>query len=115
MSPVSGGHARNAVALTAADEVGRSDGAICAEVDGEVVALDADRGVCYGLNKVASHVWGLIDPPARIGEVCAKLVDRYEVDAATCERQVLDLLEDLRGEGLISIQATRPSSTTPEA
>jgi hypothetical protein len=108
------GAAPKATALTVADRVGRSDGAICAEVDGEVVALDAERGVCYGLNRVASHVWGLIDPPARIGEVCTSLINRYDVDAATCERQVLDLLEDLRGEGLIVIAATSASSTTPE-
>ena len=82
----------------------RSSGFVQAEVDGEVVALNIDKGICYGLNKVGSRVWALIAEPRRIGDICATLVSEYEVDSAACEHQVIDLLEGLRAEGMIELR-----------
>ncbi|MBI1329292.1 MAG: lasso peptide biosynthesis PqqD family chaperone [Alphaproteobacteria bacterium] len=83
----------------------RSDGLIEAEVDGEVVALSIDQGTCYGLNKVGSRIWALIATPMKVGDLCNQLVAEYDVDMATCERQVLDLLEELRAEKMIEMRA----------
>lgn len=91
-------------ALNTTSTVTRSDGFVQAEVDGEVVALNIDKGICYGLNKVGSRVWALIAEPRRIGDICATLVSEYEVDSATCEQQVIDLLEGLRAEGMIELR-----------
>ena len=91
--------------LGAGDRVGRHDATIFAEVDGEVVTLDAVKGECFGLNRVASDIWRLIDPPATVDEICRVLVARYAVDPATCERQVIELIEDLRAQGLVVIQS----------
>ena len=88
--------------LTSSSIVKRSDGFIHAEVDDEVVALNIDRGTCYGLNLVGSRIWNIIENPVTIDGICSRLMAEYDVDAATCERQVLDLLEELRGEGLIT-------------
>ena len=82
----------------------RSENFIEAEVDGEVVALHVDKGTCYGLNKVGTRVWQQIASPARIGDICATLLREYKIDQATCEREVLDLLEELRAEGMIGVQ-----------
>jgi hypothetical protein len=89
--------------LLSSDVVVRGDGLIEAEVDGEVVALHIDKGTCYGLNKVGSRVWQLVAAPTPIRDICATLVSEYQVDPTTCERQVLDLLEELRAEGLVHI------------
>ena len=88
--------------LSAATVVARSDGFIDAEIDNEVVALSIERGTCYGLNRVGSRIWNLLATPARIGDLCATLLTEYKVDRNVCEREVLDLLEELRGEGLIT-------------
>jgi hypothetical protein len=87
--------------LSTATLVARSDGFIEAEVDNEIVALNVERGTCYGLNPVGSRIWNLLSAPTRIGDVCATLLTEYSVDPSVCERQVLDLLEELRVEGLI--------------
>jgi hypothetical protein len=84
--------------------VTRGSGFVEAETDGEVVALNIDKGTCYGLNKIGSRIWALIAEPKRVGDICATLMEEYDVDSATCERQVLDLLEELRGEGMIESQ-----------
>jgi hypothetical protein len=87
--------------LSSTSIVQRSDGFVHAEVDNEVVALSIDRGTCYGLNPVGSRIWKIIENPVAIDDICSRLMAEYDVDAATCERQVLDLLEELRSEGLI--------------
>lgn len=94
----------NADSLSLDNVVVRSTNLIEAEVDGEVVALNVERGSCYGLNKVGSRVWRLIDRPKRIRDICVKLVSEYQVDYSICETQVLELLKDLRAEDMIEIR-----------
>lgn len=71
-------------------------------VDGEVLALSIEKGACYGMNQVGSQIWNLLLKPTRICDICAALLKAYKVDPDTCEGQVLDLLEELRAEGLIA-------------
>jgi hypothetical protein len=88
--------------LSLATMVVRSDGFIEAEIDNEIVALNIEKGACYGLNTVGSRIWSLVASPIRINDICAKLLVDYNVEPETCERQVLDLLEELRAEGMIA-------------
>jgi len=88
--------------LSCTTVVARRDGFIEAEIEGEVVALSVEQGTCYGLNSVGSRVWNLLAKPARIGDLCAMLLAEYRVDPNVCERQVLDLLEELRAEGMVA-------------
>lgn len=83
--------------------VSRAAELIDAEVDGEIVALNIGKGQCYGLNKVGSRIWQLLEQPVRIADMCATLIREYEIDKAVCERDVLDLLEDLRAEDMIIV------------
>src|SRR6266516_472279 len=78
------------------------DGFIEAEIDDEILALSIERGTCYGMNRVGSRIWSLMIKPIRISDLCAALLATYKVDPDICERQVLDLLEGLRAEGLIA-------------
>lgn len=86
---------------------------ISAVVDDEVVALDAAMGVCFGLNAVASRVWEMIAEPAQVCALSDVLLQEYDVDRATCEAQVLELLESLRAEGLIVVRPTGPAPAAP--
>jgi hypothetical protein len=78
------------------------DGFIETAIDDEIVALSVERGSCYGLNRVASRIWSLLAKPIRISDLCTTLITIYKVDPDVCERQVLELLEELRAEGLIA-------------
>jgi Coenzyme PQQ synthesis protein D (PqqD) len=88
--------------LSSANLVAQEHGFLLAEIDHEVVALSIERGTCYGLNRVGSRIWNLLASPTRIEDLCATLVAEYEVEPKVCERQVIDLLEELRIEGLIA-------------
>jgi hypothetical protein len=82
----------------------RCDGLIEAEIDNEIVALNIKNGMCYGLNGVGSQIWRMLAAPIKITDLCAALVMQYDVDPRVCERQVLDLLEELRAERMIGIK-----------
>jgi hypothetical protein len=78
------------------------DGFIEAEIDDEILALSIEHDTCYGMNQVSSRIWRLVAKPIRIRDLCATLLAVYKVAPDVCERQVLDLLEELRAEGLIA-------------
>jgi coenzyme PQQ synthesis protein D (PqqD) len=82
--------------------VARGEGFIEAEINNEIVALSIEHGTCYGLNRVGSRIWSLLGSPSRIGDLTATLLAEYRVDPEVCEREVLDLLEELRTEGMIT-------------
>ena len=88
---------------TSTSVVARRDGLIETEIDDEIVALNIEQGICYGINRVGSRIWGLLARPMRISDLCAALLVTYRVDPHVCERQVLELLEELRAEGLIAV------------
>ena len=88
--------------LTTSDTVvARRDAVVEREIDDEILALSIEQGICYGMNRVASRIWKLLAKPTRICDLCTTLLAAYRVDSDACERQVLDLLEELRTEGLI--------------
>jgi hypothetical protein len=82
--------------------VGCKDGLVEAEVDDEILALSVEQGTCYGMNRVGSRIWHLIAKPIRVRDLCAALLAQYRVDRDICEREVIDLLEELRAEGLLA-------------
>jgi len=88
--------------LSSSTIVARKSGLIESEVDREIVALNIESGVCYGLNEVGSRIWGLLAKPVPISEVCAILISEFEVERDTCEKEVIDLIEHLLKEGLVT-------------
>jgi hypothetical protein len=72
-----------------------------ADVNGEIVALNVERGQCYGLNSVATEIWRMLEEPTSVDEICGTLTSDYDVDAATCHSEVLALLSQLEDEGLV--------------
>ena len=52
--------------IQAHDLVALKDGAVSAEIDGEVVALDVNTGICYGLDPIGSNIWRLLETPRTV-------------------------------------------------
>jgi hypothetical protein len=67
----------------------------------EVAILELDRGVYYGLNDTGSFLWNLMQKPVRVNEMRTALVEEFDVDAETAEKDLLRVLADLRDAGLI--------------
>lgn len=84
--------------------VRRSGGLIEAEVDGELIGLEVEQGVCYGFNATATRIWALIEEPKRLSEIRDLLLAEYAVDAETCERELRAVLAELEADGLVVLE-----------
>lgn len=83
----------------------RSDQALSADVGDDVVALHVANGACFGMEKVASHVWKMLDRPTGLDAICQDLLGRYEVDPQICHAEVGQLIDQLVREGLVEVAA----------
>ena len=81
----------------------RDDEPLAAKVDGEIVILSAKAEAYFGLGEVGSEIWEFIATPRRISDICCKLVEDYDVDRPTCERDTLAFLTRLLEDRLIRI------------
>lgn len=79
----------------------RSAQALHSEIGGDVVALQMERGHCFGMEKVTADVWRLLATEPSVSEICDRLLEDYEVDPATCRTDVELLLGMMVQEGLI--------------
>ena len=77
---------------------------VSTELEGEVVILNFADQVYYGLDAVGAHVWALLAEPRAVAELVGAVTGAFDVDAATAERDLLDLLRDLAGRRLIEVR-----------
>jgi hypothetical protein len=76
---------------------------VSSDVQGEVVILNFQSGVYYGLDAVGTRIWSLIQDSRRVSEIRDALVEEYDVEPERCECDLLALLQRLAGEGLIEV------------
>jgi hypothetical protein len=76
---------------------------VSAEVEGEAVILNLADGVYYGLDGVGARVWELLREPRTLAELRDAVAAEFDVDAGTAERDLLDLLADLRERRLVEV------------
>jgi hypothetical protein len=70
----------------------------------ESAILNLKNSVYYGLDTVGAQVWKLLREPKSVGELRDALLDEYDVEAGRCEQDLLELLENMRSEGLIEVR-----------
>lgn len=71
----------------------------------EAVMMSVTAGRYYGLNAVAVRIWELLERPMTIAELCARLCEEFEVDALTCEAEVLKFVNELIDNGMVHAAA----------
>lgn len=80
--------------------VAPSDDAVFREMDGESVLLNLETGMYFGLDEVGTRVWRLAADNGSLRAVRERLVEEYDADPATIERDLLALAEALVSKGL---------------
>lgn len=92
--------------LTDADILVRNDGGLLTTVvDGELIGMSVEQGACYGLDAIGTRIWDLLAEPRSIADLCDLLTAEYQVEPSDCLKDVLDLAENLRAEGLVTVRA----------
>lgn len=82
---------------------------VSANLDDGVIILQLHQGVYYSLNQVGARIWGLMQKPVMVNQICATLLSEYDVEPARCERDLLELLQDLAARDLITVDAGETS------
>ncbi len=95
---------------------------IAAEVlDGEAVLINLTNGMYYSLVGTGGFVWSLLEGSASVSELVLALTTQYAVETGQAEKDVRQLIDDLKTEGLIldsnqgggSLQLDAPAQRQP--
>lgn len=73
------------------------------DLQGEVIVLGMKKGEYFGLNEIGSSVWSRLEKPHTIRTLRDALLSEYDVDSATCERDLLGLVAELRNLELVEV------------
>ncbi len=79
------------------------DGVIAKMVGSEMVLLDYERGIYYGLNPVGARVWQLVAEGEAIDRIIEQLAGEYDVGRETLAADVATLLRELEAKELIRL------------
>jgi hypothetical protein len=82
-------------------QVVRKPDPLSSQVDEDLVIFSAENGMYYGTEEVGKRIWSLIETQTTVKSLCDTLMQEFEVDRETCEREVVAFLDQLNQEGLI--------------
>lgn len=91
--------------MDAQTRIERLDALVEAEVGGELVGLDIERGSCFAFNPTATRIWQLIETPCTLDELCDRLIAEHDVDRPTCLADAATVLSQLADDRLIVLTA----------
>lgn len=78
-------------------------------IEREAVILTLQDSMLHTLNRVGSRIWELADGTRTIEEIATIISDKFEVDKATAEVDILEFIKKLQGKGMITVQRVRAS------
>jgi hypothetical protein len=67
----------------------------------EVVMLDMDSGFYFGLNSVASVIWGMLANEIGFEALIDHLMTQFDVERPLCETDTKELLDQLLEKNII--------------
>ena len=89
--------------ISLSTRVKQSEGQMAADLGGEFAILNLKTGIYYGLDAVSARIWSLVNENRSVKEIRDVILAEYDVDGLRCESDLLRLLTELAGNGLIEI------------
>ena len=88
--------------MTPSDRFAISEDVVSREIAGEVVLMDLESGLYFGLDEVGARIWQLLDKEAQdIAAICDAIVAEYDASRDVVEADTMALMSDLLERGLI--------------
>lgn len=84
--------------------VKRNDELIVASIDGELVMLSVEKGQYFGIEGVGTRIWELLESPKTEDSIIESIIEEFEVDEATCRRDVVEFLDRMLEMELIVLE-----------
>lgn len=88
------------------DTIAINDSLMAADLDGEMVLLDTESGIYFGLNPVGARIWELTSEPYLVKDIINVLADEYAVDVEKLAGDVLSFVNSLYQRSLVHVIAT---------
>ena len=80
-----------------------NDTVVAAELEGEMVLLNAETGIYFGLDALGTQIWQLLMSGATPEETVESLLTEYEVEPAKLRADVTEFLDQLVARGLMQV------------
>ena len=71
------------------------------QIGEEVVMLDMESGFYFGLNSVASVIWGLLADEIGFEKLIDQLMAQFNVERSVCEADTQELLDQMLDKNII--------------
>lgn len=81
----------------------RPEGLNWREIDGQVVILDLEHSHYLNLNVTGSVLWPLLVEGTTHAALVERLVEEFDIDHATAERDVSSFVTSCTANGLLSV------------
>ena len=86
------------------DILTRNKDLISSNLDEDLVMLSIQTGKYFGVNSVGRRIWELLEQPVSASQLCDLLMQEFEVSREQCEQEVLNFLNELQAQKLLSKQ-----------
>jgi hypothetical protein len=83
--------------------VARNEAAVSCDIAEEIVILDVNSGIYFGLDSVAASVWAILGTPASIRDICNQLTKEYDIDPLVCADAVTRFTGLMAKKGLVTV------------
>lgn len=75
---------------------------ISSNLSGEVIILDHEKGIYYGLDEVGALIYAELEKePQTIEILCNLVISEYEIEKSECLHDIESLIKDLIKEKLV--------------
>jgi hypothetical protein len=76
---------------------------IACDIGGEVVILDLKSGTYFGVDDLGARIWSLLEQPTSVVAIRDAIMAEYDVDASTCERDIITFIQQMEQAGLVEV------------
>ena len=90
--------------ITAETVISQIEEIVASDIDGETVMMSVENGKYYGLDDIGSRIWELIERPVKVSDLVNTLLERFDVDRETCEKDVLEFLNGLNEDKIAVVK-----------
>ena len=83
--------------------ISRSGSLLVAPVHDEIVMMDIDSGLYYGLDDIGSEIWKRLEAPHKFGDLVNALAAEFDAERAIIAEDVRKLLSVMAAHKVVSL------------
>ena len=90
-------------ALSLQSVIAQSPELVSTSIESQTALMSIVKGAYYGMDRVGSRVWELIEQPRAVSAVVDQLLTEFAVERPLCEQHVLAFLQTLAAADLLQV------------